>query len=361
MGFDSFGLPTENYAKKVGKPCKEVTEENENNFREEFKRMNTNYEILFSTTEPHYQKEVHRIYQILKDKGLVYRNVRLQEYCPSCDTVLAKEQTQGGICERCDTKVIQKEVEQTFFKITEYKDRLIQDLDKVDYPVKTKKQQINWLINLQDWSVSRSREWGCPIPDVPNETFDTFVDSSFYTIYYCKYKGLKPKPLDLYVGGNEHACMHLIYSRFITKVLFDVGEIDFDEPFNKVVHQGIILGTDGNKMSKSRGNIINPQDYDNTCALKMALMFIGPYEQGGIFNPNQYKSMCKFIRKWESAKIDNNISRKDTQIHLNNIDYAMKNFKFNKVVSEFMIFYNKSKSKNTVMDNLFNKIFNYNG
>lgn len=71
--------------------------------------------------------------------------------------------------------------------------------------------------------------------------------------------------------------------------------------------------------------------------------------------------MYKYIRKWESAKIDNNISRKDTQIHLNNIDYAMKNFKFNKVVSEFMIFYNKFKSKNTVMDNLFNKIFNYNG
>jgi leucyl-tRNA synthetase len=113
--------------------------------------------------------------------------------------------------------------------------------------------QLNWLENQHDWCVSRQRKWGCPIPiEGETDTMDTFVDSSFYFIIYQILKGIKPKPIDLYVGGSEHACMHLIYARFITMFLYDIGFIDFEEPFKKVVHQGMIL-KDGQKMSKSKG------------------------------------------------------------------------------------------------------------
>jgi len=139
---------------------------------------------------------------------------------------LAHEQAKDGKCERCETLTLKKKLHQWYFKITDYTDRLINNIldGKSGLPKKTANAQLSWLSNQHDWCVSRQRKWGCPIPiDGENDTLDTFVDSSFYFITYQQMKGLKPKPIDLYVGGSEHACMHLIYARFITMFLFDEG------------------------------------------------------------------------------------------------------------------------------------------
>lgn len=218
---------------------------------------------------------------------------------------------------------------------------------------------------LRDWSVSRQRYWGAPIPiihcpkcgavpvaesDLPvtlpynvnftpdgqsplrkcdefintvcpicgekakrdADTLDTFVCSSWYYLRYpdCTNKDEpfstewinKMLPVDKYVGGAEHACMHLLYSRFITKALRDLGYLNFDEPFKSLVHQGLILGTDGNKMSKSRGNVVNPDKYINeygSDTFRMYLMFGFSYIEGGPWNDDGIKSIGKFLDRIE--------------------------------------------------------------
>lgn len=350
FGYDAFGLPAENYARKVGRDPKEVTYENMDNFRKEMSRMNTSFEELLVTCSDKYQKRTQELFLELLKHGLAYKALREQIYCPSCETVLAKEQVVNshtykpgdGNCERCGAKTIGKEMEQWFFKITAYKDRLIKDLDKVDYPEKTKKQQIHWLNNLTDWCVSRQRKWGCPIPvEGETDTLDTFVDSSFYTIEYDR-----SRPVSLYVGGNEHACAHLIYARFICKFLYDIGYITFDEPFQKVIHQGMILGSDNEKMSKTRGNTINPSLYDPQL-LRMYLMFINHYFEGGKWQDNGYKGCERFRNRlflWFDAVGDDSIDDEIKELKKRVIGY-FENWKTNKVVSEWMEFYNKNKTK----------------
>lgn len=344
FGYDAFGLPAENYAKKIGRHPKEVTEENISSFKIEIQRMNTEYQTLLSTTEESYIKETQRIFILLKEKGLAYKAKGIQEWCPSCQTVLAKEQVRNNLCDRCETQVEKKELVQWYFKITDYKQRLIDDLSKVDYPESTKKQQVHWLENLHDWCVSRQRSWGCPIPiEGETDTLDTFVDSSFYTIEYCRRTGIKPIQVDLYVGGKEHACMHLIYARFITKFLYDIGEIDFDEPFKKVIHQGMIL-MDGKKMSKSKGNVVNLEEYDSD-HIRFYLMFLGHYFDGGNWSPQSIQGVVKFsnrIKKWLNEESGNDIIPLTS--FKEKIFEHTRLFKFNKVVSEFMIFYNQNKN-----------------
>ena len=336
FGYDAFGLPAENYARKVGRDPEEVTWENIESFRKEMTRMDVSWEERLITCTPEYIKKTQQLFLNLLNHGLAYKAKREENYCPSCETVLAREQVKQDKCERCNSSVEKKELEQWFFKITAYKDRLIADLDKVDYPEKTKKQQIQWMgENFHDWCVSRQRKWGCPIP-LPGETdtLDTFVDSSFYTHEY------DPEhPVDIYVGGNEHACMHLIYARFITKFRYDIGEIPYDEPFLKVVHQGMIL-KDGEKMSKSKGNVVDPSAYDPQ-ELKMYLMFINHYFEGGSWNDNNFRGVQKFkakIQRWTS-----NTSDQGEDINLQEFEQKIFNFfdawKTNKVVSEWMIFY----------------------
>lgn len=340
FGYDAFGLPAENYAKKIGGDPKTITYENISNFRNEIARMNTSFDEKLITCDESYQKRTQWLFTKLLEHGKAYKANRVQDYCPSCETVLAREQVINSKCERCSTTVEQKELNQWFFKITDYKDRLIVDLDKTDYPDKTKKQQRHWLENLTDWCVSRQRKWGCPIPiDGETDTLDTFVDSSFYTIEYCK-----DKPVDIYVGGNEHACMHLIYARFICKFLFDIGYIDFDEPFKKVIHQGMILNN-GEKMSKSKGNTIDPMQYSPT-ALRMYLMFINHYFDGGSWTDGGYSGCVKFIKRWNTWMASEDGS---DSIDFEKFEQSILNqwaaWKTNKVVSEFMIFYNTNKQK----------------
>ena len=235
----------------------------------------------------------------------------------------------------------------------------------IDHLAKMGKGKLKVNYRLRDWSVSRQRYWGAPIPMIhcpccgavpvpekdlpvqlpynvnftpdgksplrlceeymnvkcPNcgadatrdpDTLDTFVCSSWYFLRYPdnkndeiafdKEKIDKVCPVDTYVGGAEHACMHLLYSRFITKALRDMGYLSFDEPFKKLVHQGVILGPDGARMSKSRGNIINPDIYVDkygSDVFRLYLMFGFSYMEGGPWNEDGIKAIPKFLDKLE--------------------------------------------------------------
>jgi leucyl-tRNA synthetase len=137
---------------------------------------------------------------------------------------------------------------------------------------------------------------------------DTFVDSSWYMLRYCNpHVENAPfdrqavdywMPVDQYMGGVEHAVMHLLYSRFFIKALRDMGLVSFGEPFTHLFNQGIILGPDGQKMSKSRGNVVNPDDYVNRIgadAVRCYLMFIGPWSAGGPWNPQGISGIERFL------------------------------------------------------------------
>jgi len=342
FGYDSFGLPAENYAKKIGREPKDVTYENIANFRLQINKMNTSYEELLITSDEDYQKHTKWLFTKLHEKGLAYKKDGEVDYCNDCDTVLAREQIKKNSCERCGNITTKKILNQWYFKITDYKDRLINNLETIDYPKSTIKAQRNWLENQHDWCISRQRKWGCKIPiDGETDTIDTFVDSSFYYIIYCIIKNKKPKQVDLYVGGSEHACMHLIYARFINMFLFDIGFVDFEEPFKKVIHQGMILN-DGEKMSKSKGNVINPDNYDPK-VLRFYLMFIGHYFDGGSWNDENMKGIERFFKRFELWTSVNGIDTVDIEKFKEQIFNYTDAFKFNKVVSSFMTFYNQNK------------------
>ena len=352
FGYDAFGLPAENYAKQVGRHPKEVTYENIEKFRAQMCRMNTRYAEKLITSDPSYQRWTQWLYLKLKEHGLVYKAEGDVNYCPSCETVLAREQVKNGKCDRCSSTIEIKTTVQTYFKITAYKDRLIQNLDTIDYSQSTIKAQREWLENLHDWCVSRQRSWGCPIPEEgETDTLDTFVDSSFYYIRYCDpYNDSelcskeKYKHVDLYVGGSEHACMHLIYARFINMFLYDIGIVPNEEPFKKVIHQGMILNG-GEKMSKSKGNVINPDDY-NSDELKFYCMFIGHYFDGGSWSDQNIEGVRKFIRRFKEWMSRTGSEELNLQSFKSSIFGYTESFKFNKVVSEFMILVNKNRTKN---------------
>src|SRR5262249_19711674 len=218
---------------------------------------------------------------------------------------------------------------------------------------------------LRDWLISRQRFWGCPIPIVycpehgavpvpedqlpvllPDEvefkptgesplryvpeflnttcplcgtpatrevdTLDTFVCSSWYFLRYIdpqnahaawsRAKVDEWMPVDMYIGGAEHATMHLLYARFFVKALRDMGLLQCDEPFKRLFHQGIVLGPDGQKMSKSRGNVIAPDDVVQRYGadtVRAYLMFMGPFDQGGPWSHQGIEGVSRFIsRVW---------------------------------------------------------------
>lgn len=156
----------------------------------------------------------------------------------------------------------------------------------------------------------------CPVCGGPArrdaDTMDTFMCSSWYQFRYADAHNEKEAwnrkkvdallPVDVYVGGAEHACMHLIYARFFTKAFRDMGYLDFDEPFLRLVHQGTILGPDGFKMSKSRGNVISPDSYIKVYGsdvFRMYLMFGFNYIEGGKWNDDGIKATARFLERVE--------------------------------------------------------------
>ncbi|MEM4181858.1 MAG: leucine--tRNA ligase [Candidatus Pacearchaeota archaeon] len=504
MGFDALGLPAENAAIKEGIDPAVYTQNSIKNFIKQQKKLGLSYDWsrMIDTSQPEYYKWDQWIFLQMYKKGLVYKKKAAVNWCPSCQTIIANEQAQGGECERCGTKIEIKPMEQWFFKITNYADRLLEGHRNLNWPEKTIAMQKNWigksygteidfeingekwpifttrpdtifgvtfmvisaqhprlmeivteeqkkevekflekvgsvsekeleelekigvftgsyainpangekvpvyagnfvvadygcgmvmavpahdqrdfefakkynipikqviegkitetrawtergkLINsgqfngidseeakekitkwliekkvarkvvnykLRDWSVARQRYWGTPIPlihckkcgvvPVPEEdlpvvlpknvkfgkgnpletneewlkvkcpscgeearrepnTMDTFVNSSWYFLRFCDPKNDKEifskekvkywMPVDLYIGGAEHACMHLIYERFYTMFLHDIGLIDFEEATPRLFHQGMINDEKGEKMSKSKGNVVEP-------------------------------------------------------------------------------------------------------
>lgn len=357
FGYDAFGLPAENYARSIGGDPKEITYENIDKFDLQMKNLDVEYQKLLTTSDPSYQKWTQWLFLKLKEKGLAYKAFGDVNYCPACETVLAREQVKDKLCERCETPVVIKQLEQWYFRITAYKDRLIKNLDTINYPKRTINAQRMWLENLHDWCVSRQRKWGCPIPiEGETDTLDTFVDSSFYFVRYCDPTNEnelcakdKYKQVDLYVGGVEHACMHLIYARFIHMFLCDLGVVPVEEPFKRVIHQGMIL-KDGEKMSKSKGNTVEPNDYDSD-ELRFFLMFLGHYFDGGGWTDKGLVGIQRFIRRfaeWMSKDGEETVDVKSFQDMVFNFT---ENFKFNKVVSSFMILLNKKKHKALTKEN----------
>jgi leucyl-tRNA synthetase len=349
FGYDAFGLPAENYARAIGGDPREVTEANIDNFRRQIANMRTEYRECLVTSHPSYVEQTQWLFTRLLENDLAYKAEAEVNWCEACGTVLANEQAQEGICERHGTPVERRRMEQWFFRITAYRDRLIAGLDNLDYPAGTIKQQRDWLANLHDWCVSRQRAWGCPIPiEGETDTLDTFVDSSFYYLAYQhpvngETMANDYRPVDLYVGGPEHACLHLIYARFINMFLFDIGIAPEEEPFRRVIHQGMITAN-GAKISKRNNNGVAIENYD-PAELRFYLMFLGHYFDGGDWSDQHIVGVTKFFRRmrlWLSQTGNDAI---DIEALVEAVDRNVAAFKFNKVVSSFMEFYNRNKAK----------------
>ena len=602
MGFDAFGLPAENYAIKTGIHPAISTDKNIETMEKQLSRIggswDWDYEI--KTCKEDYYKWTQWMFLKLYEKGLAYKKEAPVNFCPSCNTVLANEQVISGSCERCGSTVIRKNMSQWFFKITDYAEELLNDLDKLDWPDRTKNLQRNWIgksvgayvdfkvdgtdekftvfttrcdtlfgatycvlapelplvdkittplqkevvnkykeqaskqsdiertsttkektgvftgayainpvnnkkipiwisdyvlatygtgaimavpahderdyefakkfnleiipvleggdlskeafvgdglhINsdflnglnkedalnkmntyleekgfgkktttykLRDWLVSRQRYWGAPIPiiycedcgivpvpekDLPvklpmdveftpdgesplkkcNEfmnctcpkcgkkavreadTLDTFVCSSWYYLRYPDAHNDKEPfnkelinkilPVDKYIGGVEHACMHLLYARFFTKALRDMGYLNFDEPFLSLVHQGTILGPDGEKMSKSKGNTVAPDplvEKYGADVLRGYLMFGFNYIDGGPWTDDGIISINKFYHKIERLtnaikESDERITEIDKVLHnsLKSIREDIEKFQFNTSMARIMEYTN---------------------
>ncbi|MBQ4061362.1 MAG: leucine--tRNA ligase [Christensenellaceae bacterium] len=604
MGFDSFGLPAENYAIKTGVHPSDSTIKNIETMERQLKEMGSSVEWKYEikTCMPDYYKWTQWCFLQLYKHGLAYRKNAPVNWCPKCNTVLANEQVIDGECERCQTPVVRKHLTQWFFKITDYAERLLEGLDRIDWPEKTKLMQKNWigksvggevtfdlvdggsltvfttradtlhgctyiviapeheyveklikpeyekgvrdyqdyaaraseidrlsttrdktgvftgsyainpingrkvpvwvadyvlasygtgvvmavpahderdfefakkfglpiervikaakegeddalpftsydgvLVNscefdglsvvdgknavlkklesfshggfkvnyrLRDWLISRQRYWGAPIPiihcehcgDVPVpedqlpvmlpydvdftpdgtsplakhegfvntvcpvcgkpakrdvDTMDTFVCSSWYFLRYPDNMNDKQAwdpekinkilPVDKYVGGAEHACMHLLYARFFTKAFYDMGLVNFDEPFKSLVHQGVILGPDGEKMSKSRGNVISPDTYVSkfgSDAFRMYLGFGFSYVEGGPWNDDGIKAVNKYIdrveRLWDkiASKPGKGTVDKECNFILHNtiksVTQDLEVFSFNTAIARMM-------------------------
>ncbi len=619
QGFDAFGLPAENFAIKSGIHPAETTKKAIATFTDQINSLGFSYDWdrTVITSDPGYYKWTQWLFLLMYENGLAYKKKAKVNWCESCQTVLANEQAEGGVCERCGNPVIQKDLEQWFFKITdfiedqEYEGRkikgLLSGLDDVDWPASTKLGQKNWIgrsegaeidfkiagsdklirvfttrvdtifgctyvvlapespliaelkekiknrpavekylaatkaktdlqrtdlnkdktgiileglkaINpfsgeevavfaadyvlasygtgavmavpahderdwdfakkyeleirtvirpekedagtdnaytddgfliesgkftglrseearqqmgawlekehqgsrrlnyrLRDWLVSRQRYWGAPIPiiycdhcgtvpvpekDLPvvlptdvdfrptgesplkysksfnevkcptcgqparreSDTMDTFVCSSWYYLRYVDPHNDQEfaaadklsawLPVDLYMGGAEHTVLHLLYARFFTKVLQKYGRVDFNEPFSKLRHQGIILGEDGNKMSKSKGNVVNPDILirsNGADALRIYEMFMGPLEDMKPWNSQGIVGVRRFLEKAYALAEDEpkNYPAEDDKKVLSLLHKTIKkvgddieSFRYNTAISALMILMN---------------------
>ncbi|MBU1558015.1 leucine--tRNA ligase, partial [Patescibacteria group bacterium] len=606
QGFDAFGLPAENFAIKTGVHPVETTERNINTYMSQMKMLGINYDFdeKAVTSDPKYYKWTQWIFEQFYKNDLVYKRTQKANWCSSCQTVIANEQVLAGECERCGTKIEQKEIPGYFFKITDFADDLINDLDKVDWPEHTKKNQRNWIgksegahiefpvvsanrneavqekikvfttrpdtlfgatymvlapehglvqklkdqitnwdevekyieetknkteldrmeakektgvkiegvsaINpanqeeipifiadyvlagygtgaimavpahderdyefakkyklvikevisggndiqeeaytgegkivnsgnldgldseeakqkitefvggemttnyrLRDWSISRQRYWGCPIPIVyspegeaklvPEEhlpwtlptdvdfkptgvsplseskelkervekifgkgwtpeydTMDTFVDSAWYFLRYpdvhnedefCSEERKKWLPVDLYIGGAEHTYMHLLFARFFTKAMNKIGLLGFDEPFLKLRHQGMVLDGVGKKMSKSKGNVVNPDDMVKRFgadSVRTYMLFAAPLEDEVMWNEDNIVGVYRFLEKVWSIKDElKEKSSEDVvrELHktISRMTKDIENLAYNTAVSDMMKFINVVK------------------
>jgi leucyl-tRNA synthetase len=566
IGFDAFGIHSENFALKMGTHPMDLIPRNVANFTRQLRRIGGMFDWSHSvdTTTPDYYRWTQWLFLQLFKAGMAERKEAPVNWCPSCMTVLANEQVQGGLCERCDAAVEQRRIAQWFFKISDYAPRLLENLKTMDWSDTTKKAQENWLgrsegailrfsaagatpdappvevfttrpdtvfgatwmvlapehplvdafttseqatevatyregaarmdlvarkktdktktgvftggycINpatgspipvwisdyvlmeygtgaimavpghderdfafaqtfglpvvrvvagdgdtaatplteaftgtgvlvnsgpfdgltvdegkqritawleekgaghgtvnyrLHDWCISRQRYWGPPIPiiycdscgtvpvpesDLPvvlprvedfkpddsgvsplarvadwyqvpcptcgaparreTDVSDTFLDSAWYFLRYPSARDnthpFDPEitrawlPVDVYIGGNEHAVLHLLYARYITMALHDLGHLDFEEPFTRFRAHGLIV-KDGAKMSKSRGNVVVPDPIIESYGadtFRLYLMFLGPFEEGGDYRDAGIAGPWGFLKRlWDTV------------------------------------------------------------
>ncbi len=608
MGFDAFGLPAENYAIQTGTHPADTTYKNINRFREQIKSIGFCYDWdrEVSTCDPDYYKWTQWIFLQMFKKGLAYEAEMPINWCPSCGTGLANEEVQDGKCDRCGTPIERKRIRQWVLKITAYAERLLKDLDLLDWSESIKLMQRNWIgrsegaevkfpvdgtnevitvfttrpdtlfgatymvlapehplvdkittaeqreavkayqaeanrktdlqrtdlnkektgvftgayaINplngnkipiwisdyvlmgygtgaimavpahdsrdfefarkfnlpiiqvvskdgtlyelteaeeedgiavnsgpfngmktkemkeaiiryleekgigkrtvnykLRDWIFSRQRYWGEPIPVVhcekcgivpldekdlpltlPNvksykptgtgesplaaitewvnttcpkcggpakretNTMPQWAGSCWYYLRYIDPKNDKaladPEkikywgPVDLYVGGAEHAVLHLLYARFWHKFLYDIGVVDYPEPFMALRNQGMILGENGEKMSKSRGNVINPDDVIaeyGADTLRLYEMFMGPLAADKPWNTKGIMGVKRFLDKvWktfdEKPIVDKKPSEEINRLRHKSIQFIserIENLEFNTAISQLMVFIN---------------------
>ncbi|MCI0686580.1 MAG: class I tRNA ligase family protein [Sporichthyaceae bacterium] len=372
VGWDSFGLPAENAARRRGLDPRAWTYANIAVQAASFRRLGISFDwrTRLHTSDPEYYRWNQWLFLRLFERGLAYRQNAPVNWCPTDETVLANEQVIDGRCERCGNPVVERELTQWFFRITEYADRLLADMalltkkagltgadGQAGWPADVLAMQRNWIgrteepdgtvsYRLRDWLISRQRYWGTPIPivhcpdcglvPVPDkelpirlpelsgpalrpsggstplemaadwihtvcpacggparrdpDTMDTFVDSSWYFLRYPNpgYQDgpFDPRgverwlPVDEYVGGKEHATGHLLYARFITKVLYDLGLVGFTEPFLRLTNQGQVV-MHGRAMSKSLGNMVDlasQLDEYGPDGVRITMLFAGPPE-----------------------------------------------------------------------------------
>jgi len=622
MGWDAFGLPAENDAIKRGIHPRINTRDNIDNFKRQLNEIGAMYDWTrqIDTSSPEFYRWTQWIFVQMYNRGLAYKTEMPINWCPSCKCGLANEEVVGGLCERCSSEVSKRNLNQWMLKITAYADRLLNDLDKLDWPERVKLMQANWIgrsegatvtfralpadgsdprdfqvfttrpdtlfgatyvvfspehpmvleicsdrqrpavleyiekagkvsdidrqaatektgvftgayavnpvndekipvwisdyvlltygtgiimavpahderdfefalefdlpiievihsdnaqrnddgtlaeawigdgtmINsgrfdgmdserckrdivawlgerdcaeatvnyrLRDWVFSRQRYWGEPIPivfcdvcgevpldenDLPlllpdlekyepsgtgesplaaipdwvatecpkcggparreTDTMPQWAGSSWYFLRYvdpdCETGLADPEkikawlPVDLYVGGIEHAVLHLLYARFFTKFLYDIDVLPFDEPFTRLFNQGMITRkteTTGKveKMSKSKGNVVNPDPLVKkygTDAVRLYELFVGPPEQDSEWNDRGIEGVARFLRRvwtWTIADIDNGFaSERDYGMFVERhklvkvVGERLETFKFNTIVSAFMEFIN---------------------
>lgn len=362
-----------------------------------------------------HEKDLHRVIWLAKDEVANFLNISNQQ-------IAWQRYLEGGMA-YCESGI---NVNSAFLDGL-HTNAAIEKMIKWLEDKKLGKAAVNY--KIRDWLVSRQRYWGAPIPiiycdqcgtvpvseeDLPvelpgdvdfkptgesplkyskkfqdvkcpecggearreSDTMDTFVCSSWYYLRYADPKNAKEfankkllkkwLPVDVYVGGAEHTVLHLLYSRFFTKVLEKYGYIDFNEPILKLRHQGIILAEDGNKMSKSKGNIINPDDVVNKYgadALRMYEMFMGPLEDMKPWNTKGIVGISRFLEKvWDyyqsrvvdfkdDGVYDSGDDKKTKDIRFDSIIEKtikkvtddIESFKFNTAISQLMICFNKLK------------------
>ena len=278
--------------------------------------------------------------------------------------------------------------------------------------LKNKTARRETVFRLRDWLISRQRYWGAPIPiiyckkcgevavpesDLPVElpervdylpsgkrsplgtspkfvkckcpkckgpgerevdTMDTFVCSSWYFLRYpsAHYKkaAFEPAvtkkwlPVDMYIGGAEHACMHLLYARFFVKVLHDLGYVDFEEPFKRLVHQGIIT-KDSAKMSKSKGNVVSPDEFVKkygSDVFRMYLMFMGPFTEGGDWNDRGITGIARFTERFYGVIKEKAVAKDSATVRsalhktIKRASESMERLQFNTIIAALMEFVN---------------------
>jgi leucyl-tRNA synthetase len=320
-------------------------------------------------------------------------------------TVVQPKNKKQDECYAGEGKILNSE-EYNGLDSSDAREKIVANLSKR----KVATEQINY--KLRDWLISRQRYWGAPIPiiycddcgtvpvpekDLPvllledveftptgqsplvaredfvnvscpkcgkdakreTDTMDTFVDSSWYFLRYPDpdyEKGpynpevlAKWGPLDHYIGGIEHAILHLLYARFITKFLYDHLELPFDEPFKKLSNQGIILGPDGDKMSKSKGNVVSPDEQLGSYgadSLRLYMMFMGPYDQGGAYSFGGIAGVRRFLdRFWtltseyldssSNANTDEAIE-KTANVAIKKVSQDLEDMSFNTAIAAMM-------------------------